>query len=192
MKLLFDFFPIILFFVTYKLKDIYFATGTAIVATIILFAWIYYKKQKPNIMQWFSLVIILVFGGLTIYLQNPTFIKWKPTILYLFMAGAIPIAHHAFNFSLLKKLMGEQMVLPDPVWTRLSWIWSAFFTFMAILNIWVAYTFSENFWVNFKLFGSIALMIVFVIIQSIILAPYIKDLDTKNTDGNGQKLPPNH
>ena len=175
MKLLFDFLPIILFFAAYKLAGIFVATGVAIAASLLLIGFIYLKGRKPDIMQWVSIGVIVVFGGATILLHNETFIKWKPTVLYLLMGLALAGAQLLFKRNLLKLLMGEQIALPEPVWIRLNWMWVGFFMFMAALNLVVAYQFSTDIWVNFKLFGGIGLMIVFVIAQSLYLSRYIQE-----------------
>ena len=119
-------------------------------------------------------------GGLTIWLQNATFIKWKPTLLYWTMGGAFLLAPLLFGKNLLKLLLGEQLQLPADVWQRLNAAWVAFFALMGALNLWVAYNFSENAWVNFKLFGGIGLMLVFTVAQGLYLARYLPDEEKKS------------
>ena len=174
MKLLLDFFPIILFFVAFKFAGIYVATGVAIVATIVQIAWLRHSTGKIEPMQWASLAIILVFGGATIALQNETFIKWKPTVLYWLMGGTLAAGQLFFRKNLLKSLMGSQLELPDAAWRVTNWSWIAFFALMGIINLWVAYTFDTDTWVNFKLFGGLGLMAVFVIGQALYLGRYMK------------------
>jgi intracellular septation protein len=174
MKLLIDFFPIILFFVAFKLWDIYVATGVAIVATIAQIAWLRFSSGKIEPMQWLSLGVIVLFGGATILAQDETFIKWKPTVLYWLMGGALLVGQLFFNKNLLKSLMGSQMELPDAAWRAMSWSWTAFFAVMGVLNIWVAYQFDTNTWVNFKLFGGLGLMLAFVVGQALYLSRYMK------------------
>lgn len=175
MKLLLDFFPIALFFVAFKLWGIYVATGVAIVATIVQIAWLRYSTGKVEPMQWLSLGIIVVFGGATILGHDETFIKWKPTVLYWLMGGALAVGLLVFRKNLLKTLMGAQLDLPEPAWRALNWSWVSFFAVMGVLNLWVAYSFDTDTWVNFKLFGGLGLMAVFVIAQAFYLSRYVKD-----------------
>ncbi|MEO7548674.1 MAG: septation protein A [Ramlibacter sp.] len=174
MKLLIDFFPIILFFVAFKLAGIYVATGVAIVATIVQIAWLRYSTGKVEPMQWMSLGVIVLFGGATIVAQNDTFIKWKPTVLYWLMGGALLVGQVFFRKNLLKSLMGAQMQLPEPAWRVMNWSWTAFFAVMGVLNLWVAFHFDTDTWVNFKLFGGLGLMAVFVVAQALYLGRYMK------------------
>jgi intracellular septation protein len=174
MKLLIDFFPIIVFFAAFKLWGIYVATGVAIVATIAQIAWLRYSTGKIEPMQWVSLGVIVVFGGATILAHDETFIKWKPTVLYWLMGGALLAGQVFFRKNLLKSLMGAQMELPDVAWRAMNWGWIGFFAVMGVLNLWVAYHFDTDTWVNFKLFGGIGLMILFVIGQALYLSRYMK------------------
>ncbi|MBA3771334.1 MAG: septation protein A [Ramlibacter sp.] len=174
MKLLIDFFPIILFFAAFKLADIYVATGVAIVATIAQIAWLRHSTGKVEPMQWVSLGVIVLFGGATIVAQNETFIKWKPTVLYWLMAGTLMAGQVFFKKNLLKSLMGSQLELPDAAWRVTNWSWIAFFAVMGIINLWVAYNFDTDTWVNFKLFGGLGLMALFVIGQALYLGRYMK------------------
>ena len=174
MKLLIDFFPIILFFAAFKLWGIYVATAVAIVATIGQILWLRHSHGKVEPMQWVSLGVIVLFGGATIALQNETFIKWKPTVLYWLMGGTLAAGQLFFRKNLLKTLMGSQLDLPEPAWRVTNWSWIAFFAVMGVLNLWVAYSFDTDTWVNFKLFGGMGLMVVFVIGQALYLGRYMK------------------
>jgi intracellular septation protein len=175
MKLLLDFFPILLFFAAFKVWGIYVATGVAIVATVAQIAWLKYSSGKVEPMQWLSLGIIVVFGGATILAHDETFIKWKPTVLYWLMGGALAVGLLVFRKNLLKSLMGAQLELPEPAWRAMSWSWIAFFAVMGVLNLWVAFNFDTNTWVNFKLFGGLGLMALFVVAQALYLGRYVKD-----------------
>jgi len=175
MKLLLDFFPIALFFVAFKLWGIYVATGVAIVATIAQIAWLRYSTGKVEPMQWLSLGIIVLFGGATILAHDETFIKWKPTVLYWLMGGALAVGLLVFRKNLLKSLMGAQLELPDTAWRAMSWSWTAFFAVMGFVNLWVAFHFDTNTWVNFKLFGGLGLMALFIVAQALYLGRYMKD-----------------
>jgi intracellular septation protein len=174
MKLLIDFFPIILFFVAFKAWDIYVATGVAIIATIGQIVWLRHSTGKVEPMQWVSLGVIVLFGGATIVAQNETFIKWKPTVLYWLMAGTLMAGQVFFKKNLLKSLMGSQLELPESAWRVTNWSWIGFFGAMGVINLWVAYTFDTNTWVNFKLFGGLGLMALFVIGQALYLGRYMK------------------
>jgi intracellular septation protein len=174
MKLLIDFFPIILFFAAFKLAGIYVATAVAIVATIAQIAWLRYSTGKVEPMQWVSLGVIVLFGGATIVAQNDTFIKWKPTVLYWLMAGTLAAGQLFFRKNLLKSLMGSQLQLPEAAWRVTNWSWIGFFTVMGVVNLWVAYNFDTDTWVNFKLFGGLGLMALFVVAQALYLGRYMK------------------
>jgi intracellular septation protein len=173
-KLLFDLFPIILFFVAFKFAGIYVATAVAIGATIVQIIWLKLRGKRVEVMQWISLGVIVVFGGLTLFLQDEAFIKWKPTILYWLFAAGLLIAKLTGR-NLMKTFMGGQMVLQEPVWERLNQMWMLYFLVMGALNIWVAYSWSTDIWVNFKLFGTLGLTLVFVLLQGVYLSRFLKD-----------------
>jgi intracellular septation protein len=173
-KFFFDFFPVILFFVAFKVSDIFVATGVAIAATVLQIGYVLVRRRRVSNMQWTSLVIIVIFGGATLILRDETFIKWKPTVLY-WLAGLTFIGALAFKTNLVKAVMSEGITLPEPIWTRLAIAWGVFFLFKGTLNLWVAYNFSTETWVNFKLFGGMGLMIAFVIAQALWLSRYVQD-----------------
>lgn len=173
MKFLFDFFPILLFFIAYKFYGIYVATGVAIVASFVQIGWVLARGRKVDTMMWASLAIIVVFGGATLLLHNETFIKWKPTVLYWLFAVILLGGAWLFNKNIIRSMMGKQMTLPDPVWAKLNLSWAGFFVVMGFANLYVAYNFSTDTWVNFKLFGSTAMMFVFVIAQSLMLSKHM-------------------
>jgi intracellular septation protein len=174
MKFLFDFFPVVLFFVAFKLADIYVATGVAIAATFVQVAWLKLRGKRVDAMLWASLAIIAVFGGATLLLQDETFIKWKPTVLYWLLGLVLAGSALLFRRNLLRTMLSQQVQLPDPVWSRLNWSWIGFFAFMGALNLYVAYNYSTDLWVNFKLFGGMGLMLVFVLVQAALLAKYVE------------------
>ena len=178
MKFLFDLFPIILFFVAFKFGDIYTATIVAMVATIVQILWVYYRHRKIDAMQWISLIMIIVFGSLTKFLHDKTFIQLKPTALYWLFSGALFISLQFFNKNWIQVLMGKQVTLKadrsHSVWYRLNLAWAAFFFLMGALNLYIAFEYSEETWVNFKLFGSTGLLVVFVILQGLWLAKHIE------------------
>ena len=177
MKFLFDFFPVILFFVAFKVADIYVATGVAIAATFAQVGWLKLKKRRIEPMLWASLAIVAVFGGATLVLQDETFIKWKPTVLY-WLFGAVLAGALGFRRNLIRAMLSEQVRLPDPVWNRLNWSWVGFFACMGVANLLVAFNFTTDQWVSFKLFGATGLLVLFVIAQALYLARHVEEEKT--------------
>ncbi len=175
MKLLFDMLPVILFFVAYKAADIFVATAVAIVASVVQIAWLRLRGHRIENMQWVSLGIIVVFGGMTLILHDETFIKWKPTVLYGLFAVALLVGRYLMKRNLIAAMMGTQVTLPAPVWEKLNIAWVGFFLLQGVLNIVVAYSFSTDIWVNFKLFGSLGLTLAFVVLQALYFSRHIED-----------------
>jgi len=177
MKLLVDFFPILLFFLVFKTLGIYAATAVAIVATVAQIAWLRWRNGRVEAMQWLSLGVIVVFGGATLVAQDDTFIKWKPTVLYWLMGGGLLVAEYVFKRNGIRALMGSQLELPDNVWRHLLHAWAGLFSVMGVINLWVAYHFDTDTWVNFKLFGGLGLMVLFVLGQAVYLSKHMKQDD---------------
>ncbi len=199
MKVLFDLFPIILFFAAYQVGEknpesatawlaalgipldhgakpgVFLATLVAMLATFVQIGWVWLKHRKVDAMLWVSLALIVVFGGATLLLHDETFIKWKPTVLYWLFALSLGLAPILFERNLIRLMMEKQVSLPEPVWTRLNLAWAAFFTFMGLANLWVAMNYSTDAWVNFKMFGSVGLMLAFVVAQTVYLSKHIKE-----------------
>lgn len=175
MKIFLDFFPIVLFFLAFKAFDIYVATAIAIGATVAQIAWLRYKVGHVEPMQWVSLGVIVLFGGATLIAHDENFIKWKPTVLYWLMGGALLVGQYVFKRNLLRSLMKAQMSLPDNAWSFMLHSWAAFFSVMGAVNLWVAFHFDTETWVNFKLFGGIGLMVVFVLLQAAYLSRFMKE-----------------
>ena len=174
MKFLFDLFPVVLFFVAFKLAGIYVATAVAIAATFVQVAWLKLRGRRVDRRLGASLAIIAVFGGATLFLQDETFIKWKPTVLYWLFAAVLGGASIAGR-NLIRAMLSEHMQLPELVWSRLNLSWIAFFAFMGALNLYVAYNYSTDLWVNFKLFGGMGLMLLFVLAQALVLGRYAEE-----------------
>ncbi len=170
-KVICDWIPIIVFFIAFKVTDIFVATAAAIFATVIVMVIIVALGKKIERMQWISLAMITIFGGLTIIFQNEQFIKIKPTILY-FLFAFILLVPQLFGRLLMKSLLEKQLSLPDIAWRKLNTAWSLFFLFLGILNYYVAKNFSTDFWVDFKLFGMLGITLVFTILQAIWLSRY--------------------
>ena len=173
MKILIDFFPILLFFGSYKLYDIYIATGVLMLATLIQMTLVYLIDRKLQMMHRITLALILIFGALTLALHDEPFIKWKPTVLYAAMAIALAIAVWVYKKNFLKILLGSQLNLPDPVWLRLNLIWVAYSAFMSAINAYVAAYYSTEAWVDFKLWGYL-FPLAFIIGQGFYIARYLK------------------
>ena len=174
MKILFDLFPVILFFLVFKLFGVYAATASAIAATFAQVGWVKYRHGKVDTMLWVSLGIIVVFGGATLFLHDETFIKWKPTVLYWFFASALLFSRVLFGKNIMRELLQEKMPLPDPVWHQLNLAWAGFFAVLGIVNLYVAFNYSLDAWVNFKLFGATSMMLVFILLQAAMLAKYVE------------------
>ena len=173
MKALLDFIPILLFFGAYKIYDIYVATAVLMAASLIQTALIYAIDRKVTMMQKITLALILVFGALTLWLQDERFIKWKPTVLYFAIALALGVAVWTFKKSFLKLMLGAQLELPDRVWMRLNVAWILYCLFMAIVNGYVAAFFTTEAWVNFKIWGYV-FPILFLVAQGFYIAPHLK------------------
>jgi intracellular septation protein len=182
-KFLFDLFPVILFFAAYflypqvgdKADAIFVATGVAIVATAIQVAWQWLRHRRVDRMLWINLGIILLLGGATLVFRDKTFILWKPTALYWLFAVTLFAADAFFGKNIVRAMVGQQLTLPDPVWRRLNASWIGFFVFMGFANLFVAYNFSEENWVRFKLFGGLGLTFLFALAQGLMLSRHLQD-----------------
>lgn len=174
MKFLFDLFPVVVFFLAFKLQGIYVATAVAIVATFLQIGWVWLRHRKVDGMLWVSLAVIVVFGGATLLLHDETFIKWKPSVLYWLFGGVLLGAQVFFGRNLIRALMGKEIRLPDDIWNRLNASWVVFFGVMGIVNLFVAYNFDTDTWVNFKVFGGLGLTLAFVVLQAIALARFVE------------------
>ncbi|MBF0379566.1 MAG: septation protein A [Magnetococcales bacterium] len=172
-----DFLPVLIFFAVYKATDIYIATAVLIatVAAQVAFQW-FRHRHVPKV-QLLTLALLLVFGGATLLFRDPLFIQWKPTVLQWIMAGAFLASHFIGDKVIIQRLAGKQMNMPQSTWSRLNLAWVAFFVFSGALNIYVAKNFDENTWVNFKMFGLMGLMLIFIVAQGIVLSRYIKEPD---------------
>jgi len=204
MKFLFDLFPVILFFGTFKWGEshvasaqeiasqflsglisggivspdqapILLATAIAMLASVLQIGYLLVRRKKVDAMLWISFVIISVFGGLTIYFHNENFIKWKPTVLYWCYGAALLMGQYIFKKNLIRTAMESQIKLPDSVWTKLGLAWIGYCVVMGFANIFVAFNFSNDTWVNFKLISMVAIMPAFVIAQSLFLSKYMEE-----------------
>jgi intracellular septation protein len=174
MKLLFDLFPLLLFFGAYKFADLYVATGVAMAASVVQILWLVARRKKIEPMHWINLTIIVVFGGATLFLHNELFIKWKPTVLYWLFAVVLLGGQWIAKKNLMRSMLGAQIQLPDAIWNRLNTAWALFFAVVGCVNLYVAYNWPTETWVTFKVFGIFGLLLAFVIIQSIYLGRHMK------------------
>ena len=200
MKLLFDLFPVILFFAAFKYSEknpetaaswmasllgsalvdakqapILLATVVVIAATVAQIAWVHFRHGKVDKMLWISLGLVVVFGGLNLAFQKGAFMKWKPTILYWVFAGSMAFSALVLKKNPIKAMLGEQMTLPEAVWGKVNLSWIGFFLVMGALNLIVAFNFPTDTWVNFKLFGGMGLMLIFVLGQGMLLSKYVEE-----------------
>jgi intracellular septation protein len=182
MKFLFDFFPVLAFFIAYYLPDdrsqaIYAATATAIIASVIQIGIYWYRNKKVEKMHLITLAIILVLGGATLLLHDEKFIKWKPTAVYWVFALILTGGQFLLKKNLIKSMLGQQLKLPEQLWGPLNLSWAGFFAAVGCINLYVAFNFSTEFWVNFKLFGILGLLLLFAVCQSVYLARHISDTE---------------
>ncbi len=197
MKFLFDLFPVILFFAVFKLAGahpesaqalalgigyqadvqhlpVLLATAAAILATLAQVVWVKLKHGKVDTMLLVSLGIIVVFGGATLMLHDETFIKFKPTALYWLFAVVLLLSRLLFRRNLLRNMLQDKLHMPDTVWDKLNLAWSGFFALLGAVNLYVAYHYSTEAWVNFKLFGATGMLLVFILLHAFVLAKYIQ------------------
>lgn len=173
MKFLFDFFPVLLFFVLYKTKDIYWATGALMVASVVQVAGLYAVRKKPETTHWITIGLALPLGALTLLLHDPMFVKWKPTLVNWLFAVVFVGSLFIGQRTMIERMMGHALKLPADTWRRLNLAWAGFFAFSGALNLAVAYQCSESAWVNFKLFGLMGLTMAFAVGQMFFLRKHI-------------------
>jgi intracellular septation protein len=175
MKQLLEFIPILLFFIAYKLYDIYVATAVVIGATIIQVAIAWFKYRKVETMQWITLGLVIVFGGATIVLHDEQYLKWKFSIIEWLFGLAFLGSHFIGEKTFIERMMSSNLTLPANIWTRLNFSWASFFISVGFINVYVMYNYSTDDWVNFKTFVAPALMVVFMVVQMALLYKYIPD-----------------
>ena len=192
MKLLFDFFPLVLFFGAYKLFDIYVATLVAMAASLAQVVFIRIRHQRFETTHLVTLFVILLFGGMTLIFQDDMFIKWKPTIVNWIFAVVVLGSQFIGKRTVLEPLLGGQMQMPARIWKKVNVSWGLFFFVSGLLNLYVAFYFRTHldeaartdFWVNFKVFGLLGLTLAFSIIQMMIVARYISTEPADPSDEN--------
>ena len=182
MKFLFDLLPVLLFFIAYKLDGIYVATAVLIVASLAQVAWLWFRHHRVEKMPLITALLVLVLGGATLLLHDETFVKWKPTVVNWLFALAFLGSQFIGGKTLVERMMSGAIDLPAEIWSRLNTLWVAFFVLMGVANLYVAFNFNTDTWVNFKLFGMLGLTLVFVVLQSFYLARYLKRPATKTSE----------
>jgi intracellular septation protein len=187
MRFLFDLLPVILFFVAYQFGGIYGATGVAMAASVLQIAWLLATRRKVEVAAWISLAVITLFGGLTLWthehnvlgIEPTVFIRWKPTALYWIFAAILFLAPVVLGHNPIRALLGKELHLPDSLWGRLNLAWALFFTLLGLLNLYVAFNFAEPVWVKFKVFGLLALMVIFIVGQGFVLSRHLENKDDR-------------
>jgi intracellular septation protein len=180
MKFLFDFFPILLFFLAYKVYDIYVATAVAIAASFVQVGLHFARHKRVENSHLITLAILVLFGGATLLLQDEMFIKWKPSVVNWIFAIAFLGSQFIGNKTIIERMMSKSVSLPATIWLRLNMSWVIFFVALGIINLYVVYNFDTDTWVNFKLFGMMGLTIMFIIAQAIYMSRHI---ETSEADG---------
>lgn len=179
MKFLFDFFPIFIFFLSYKLFGIYTATAIAMAASLFQVIFYRVKHQRYEKMHLISFGLLFVLGGATLFFHNPWFIKWKPTGIY-WLTSLVFLCSPLFSQkTLIEKMMDGNISLPKKIWSRLNIAWALFFVLMGAINLYVAYSYSTDIWVNFKLFGGAGFTLVFVLAQALYLTRHLIDKEVE-------------
>lgn len=182
MKFLFDFFPVIVFFVVFKLYGIYAATAASIAAAFLQVGGYWLRHRRFERMHLFTLAILVVFGGLTLALRDDTFIKWKPTLVYWILAALVLGSQVIGKQTAIQRLLGKQLTLPPAVWARQNFAWGVFFLALGALNLYVAFYYAphldaasrQEIWVNFKVFGLLGLTLAFTVLQALWMARHLK------------------
>lgn len=186
MHAIFEYVPLVIFFVLYKFFDIYVATASLIVTSFLQILYYLVKRQPVPTRNWIFFALIAVFGSLTIFLHDDTFLKWKVTLINEFFAIALLVSHYIFKKNLIKKFLGEALTLPEPTWGKLNFAWAVFFALCGLLNLYVAFNFEQDVWVNFKVFGLTGLTFAFTIGSMLSLYKYMpqeqQDNQTSATD----------
>ncbi|HLQ27576.1 MAG TPA: septation protein A [Acidiferrobacterales bacterium] len=182
MKFLFDLFPLLTFFIAFKMYDIYVATAASIIASFIQVGWYWGKHRRFQPLPSITLAILVVFGGMTLALQNDIFIKWKPTIINWIFAALIFGSQYLGRKNVIERLLGNQFALARPIWLRLNLSWGIFFLLLGALNLYVAFFYGpdldaetrRSIWVNFKVFGLLGLTLAFTLAQGLFLSKYLE------------------
>ncbi|WP_397454346.1 septation protein A [Pseudomonas versuta] len=199
MKQFIDFIPLLLFFIVYKIEPriveiaghslsvggIYSATAMLIISSLVVYGILFIKQRKLEKSQWLTLIACLVFGSLTLAFHSETFLKWKAPVVNWLFALAFAGSHFIGDKLLIKRIMGHALTLPDAVWTRLNLAWIGFFLFCGAANLFVAFTY-QSIWVDFKVFGSLGMTLLFLVAQGIYLSRHLHDTDAPTTHSKSE------
>ncbi|ALE89019.1 septation protein A [Pseudomonas versuta] len=199
MKQFIDFIPLLLFFIVYKIEPriveiaghslsvggIYSATAMLIISSLVVYGILFIKQRKLEKSQWLTLIACLVFGSLTLAFHSETFLKWKAPVVNWLFALAFAGSHFIGDKLLIKRIMGHALTLPDAVWTRLNLAWIGFFLFCGAANLFVAFTY-QSIWVDFKVFGSLGMTLLFLVAQGIYLSRHLHDTDAATTHSKSE------
>jgi len=173
MQAIFEFLPLVIFYVVWKFADIYWATGSLIIISALQVLFYIVRGKKVPTKTWIFFGLITVFGGLTIFMHDDTFLKWKVSVINGVFATALVVSQYVFNKNIIKQFLGEALDLPESIWNKLNLSWAAFFAFCSVLNWYIAFNFEQEVWVNFKVFGLTGLMIIFSIASILVLYKYL-------------------
>jgi len=182
MHAIFEYLPLVIFFIFFKFGDLYWATGSLIVTSALQILYYIIKRKPIPKRNWIFFGLIAVFGGLTIFFHDDAFIKWKVTVINTIFAITLVISNHLFKKNLIKEMLGEGLTLPENIWTKLNLAWAIFFLFCGALNIYIAYNFELETWVNFKVFGLMGLTFVFAIGSIFSLYKYLPQDDEQESE----------
>ncbi|MEI6858740.1 MAG: septation protein A [Shewanella sp.] len=174
MKQLLDFLPLVIFFAVYKLFDIYMASGALIAATALQLIITYALYKKIEKMHIVTFVMVTFFGTLTLVFHDDTFIKWKVTAVYALFAIALTVSQF-INKSILKSMLGKELVVEDKIWAHVTWYWVIFFISCALINIYVAFSLPLETWINFKVFGLTALTLLNTVVTMVYLFKHMPE-----------------
>ncbi|MFC3395640.1 septation protein A [Brenneria rubrifaciens] len=182
MKQLLDFLPLVVFFVVYKLYDIYIASGALIAATALalVVTWFVYRKVEKMMLATF--VMVAIFGTLTLVFHNDQFIKWKVTIIYAMFAIALLVSQFVMKKTLIQRMLGKELTLPHAVWGKLNFSWAMFFLACGLLNIYIAFWMPQSVWVNFKVFGLTGFTLLFTLICGIYIYRHLPSDEQKSKE----------
>ena len=182
MKFLADFFPILLFFIAYKMYDLYVATAVIIAASLVQISYAWLKHRKVEKMHLITFAMVAIFGGLTLFLQDEMFIKWKPSVINWLFAIAFIGSQYIGEKTFIERMLGGNIQLPRNNWVKLNFSWAMFFASLGFINLYVVYNFDTDTWVNFKLFGMTGLTFAFVLAQGIFLMKFMKQQETQTEE----------
>jgi len=181
MKFLFDLFPAVLFLATYLVTDdLFVATAVVIPAALIQIAYVWLRHRKVGKMLLASVILVVVMGGLTLYLHDQRFIIWKPTVLYWLFSLVFSMSILFWKKNIIRSMLEKEIQLPDREWSVLNWTWVVFFTLMGFANLYVAYNFSLRFWAAFKVWGTLGASVVLVFAQTLYLARFVEEKKNQN------------